>query len=87
VNREQTITTVVLSVVYAVSYGLSCWWFPFKNCGCCHGKGSHNRKDGKVFRACGGIRCLGFGCGATGKKRRLGRTVYVFARRIVRDAS
>lgn len=64
-------------VAAAVSiYTGSCWWFPFGYCMCCKGRGSHKRKDGKVFRDCRHI--LGWGCGGTGRRLRAGRRVYNF---------
>jgi hypothetical protein len=65
---------------WAVYYAVSCWWFPFGNCWCCHGRGRHDRKDGRVFRDCRM-------CRGAGRRRRVGRTVFEWARRVVKNAT
>lgn len=62
------ITLAVLA--WAVYYAGSCWWFPFKHCWCCKGRGVHLRKDGKVYRECKWV------CKGRGRKLRIGRKVY-----------
>jgi hypothetical protein len=49
-------------------YALSCWWWPFAHCLCCHGAGKHHRGDGKVHRLCRW-------CKGSGRRLRIGRRV------------
>jgi hypothetical protein len=58
-------------LLWSGTYAVSCWWWPFAHCRCCHGTGSHARKDGAVFRPCRW-------CRGSGKRLRLGRRVYNF---------
>lgn len=67
-------TLVLAGCAWAVCYAGSCWWFPFGRCWCCKGRGAHKRRDGKVFRDCRHL--LGWGCGGSGRRLRIGRRVY-----------
>ena len=60
-----------LLLAAAGAYALSCWWFPYAHCRCCHGDGKHYRPDGKVHRLCRW-------CKGTGRRLRIGRRVYNF---------
>lgn len=72
-------TMAILAAVWVAGYAVSCWWFPFGKCWCCHGRGTHSRKDGKVFRDCKWI------CKGTGRRRRIGRTAYEAGRRLIKN--
>lgn len=68
---------IAFAAVAATGYGLSCWWFPFRRCWCCKGRGVHRRDDGQVMRPCRW-------CTNTGRRLRLGRRLFnrlVHARR------
>jgi len=72
-------TLILAGLAAALVYGVSCWWFPFGRCWCCGGSGRHYRKDGKVFRDCKRM------CKGTGRRRRVGRTVFEWSRRVVKN--
>lgn len=73
---------VALAAALAVVYVASCWWWPFTDCGCCGGRGTHSReqkgktKRKRVFRDCRGWRCWPRGCRGAGRKLRIGRRVW-----------
>jgi hypothetical protein len=72
---------ILVGVVWLAVYGVGCWWFPFGNCWCCKGKGVHYRKDGKAFRDCKWV------CKGRGRRRRFGRTVFEWFRKVVKNST
>lgn len=62
-------TLAALAAAWVIWYALSCWWFPFRNCGKCKGGGRIYREDSKVFRPCPR-------CKASGRRLRVGRWLW-----------
>lgn len=64
-----TAVWIVLGLAAAVTYALSCWWFPYGKCQKCSGTGKKYASDGKHFRDC--RRCKG-----AARRLRVGRRVW-----------
>lgn len=73
------LTLIILGVV--AYYAFQCWWFPFGRCWCCKGKGIHMAADGKHFRDCKWM------CKGKGRRRRVGRAIFEWTRKVIKNVA